>query len=180
MDPPPPSQLNSQVPADLDTLCLKCLEKDPSRRFPTAADLAHELQRFLHGEPIHSRPITRWERARKWCQRNPLIAGLSASVVLTLLIGTVVSAYFAVREYRAAKAADKSAQEEKRLGNLAKQRADDLTKANKLTERHLYSAHMNLAQAAWEDNAIGGTRDKLQRYAPGTGLESLRGFERFV
>ena len=73
-DPPPPSQLNSQVPADLDTLCLKCLEKDPSRRFPTAAALAQELHRFLHGEPIHSRPITQWERARKWCQRNPTVA----------------------------------------------------------------------------------------------------------
>ena len=73
-DPPPPSQLNSQVPADLDTLCLKCLEKDPSRRFPTAAALAQELHRFLHGEPIHSRPITQWERARKWCQRNPAVA----------------------------------------------------------------------------------------------------------
>ena len=57
---PPPSQLNSQVPADLDTLCLKCLEKDPSRHFPTAAALAQELHRFLHGEPIHSRPITQW------------------------------------------------------------------------------------------------------------------------
>lgn len=55
-DPPLPSQLNSQVPADLDTLCLKCLEKDPSRRFPTAAPLAQELHRLLHGEPIHSPP----------------------------------------------------------------------------------------------------------------------------
>ncbi len=86
-DPPPPSQLNSQVPADLDTLCLKCLEKDPSRRFPTAAALAQELHRFLHGEPIHSRPITQWERARKWCQRNPAVASLSAAVVFVLLTG---------------------------------------------------------------------------------------------
>ncbi len=84
-DPPPPSKLNSQVPADLDTLCLKCLEKDPSRRFPTAAALAQELHRFLHGESIHSRPITHWERARKWCQRNPTVASLSAAVVLMLL-----------------------------------------------------------------------------------------------
>lgn len=84
-DPPP--QLNSQVPADLDTLCLKCLKKDPSRRFPTAAALAQELHRFLHGEPIHSRPITQWERARKWCQRNPAIASLSAAVVIVLLEG---------------------------------------------------------------------------------------------
>ena len=63
-----------QVPADLDTLCLKCLEKDPSRRFPTAAALAQELHRFLNGEPILSRPITQWERASKWCQRNPAVA----------------------------------------------------------------------------------------------------------
>ena len=86
-DPPPPSQLNSKVPADLDTLCLKCLERDPSHRFPTAAALAQELHRFLHGEPIHSRPITQWERAWKWCQRNPAVASLSACVVITLLEG---------------------------------------------------------------------------------------------
>lgn len=82
-----PSQLNSQVPADLDTLCLKCLEKDPSRRFPTAAALAQELHRFLHGEPIHSRPITQWERARKWCQRNPAVAALSAVVSAVQISG---------------------------------------------------------------------------------------------
>jgi len=93
--PPPPSKLNSQVPADLDTLCLKCLEKDPTRRFPTAAALAEELRRYLNGEPIHSRPITQWERARKWCQRNPVVAGLSATVgiaVILLLLVIVVTA----------------------------------------------------------------------------------------
>ena len=190
-DPPSPSKLNSQVPADLDTLCLKCLEKDPSRRFPTAAALAQELHRFLHGEPIHSRPITRWERARKWCQRNPIIASLSASVVLTLLIDIAVSSFFARQSSKRAndlankqgelidetKRANQKAVEADQQTKLAVKRGDDLTKANTLTERHLYTAHMNLAQAAWEDNQVAGTLDKLQRYAPGTGRESLRGCE---
>ncbi len=78
-DPIAPRRLNLAVPVSLETICLKCLEKDPSRRFPTAAALAQELHRFLHGEPIQTPPITQWERASKWCRRNPVVGSLTAA-----------------------------------------------------------------------------------------------------
>ncbi len=101
-DPIAPRRLNVAVSVSLETICLKCLEKDPSRRFPTAAALAQELHRFLHGEPIHSRPITQWERARKWCQRNPVVASLSATVALVLLMLVAGSVLFAIQQQEAA------------------------------------------------------------------------------
>jgi eukaryotic-like serine/threonine-protein kinase len=75
-DPVPPRQLEPRVPHDLETICLKCLEKDPARRFATALDLADDLRRFVDGHPIHSRAIRPWERAWKWARRRPAIMAL--------------------------------------------------------------------------------------------------------
>ncbi len=94
-EPRAPRRVNEKVPRDLETITLKCLEKSPSQRFTTAALLAQELRRFLHGEPILSRPITRTERAWRWCHRNPAIASLSAAVVVVLLTRIAVSSFFA-------------------------------------------------------------------------------------
>ncbi len=94
-EPVPPSKLRLKVPADLETICLKCLEKDISRRYSTAADLANDLDRFLRGEPIAARPISRTERLTRWCKRNPNIAipsGLAASLGLALAIGGPLAA----------------------------------------------------------------------------------------
>ena len=73
-DAPSPRRLNSNIPKDLETICLRCLEKDPSQRFDTAAQLAEELRRFNRGEPIESRPINVTARAWRWCQRKPAVA----------------------------------------------------------------------------------------------------------
>jgi serine/threonine-protein kinase len=70
----PPSSLNANVPRDLDTICLKCLHKDPSRRYATAAELADDLRRYLAGEPIRARPVSVLERIRKWARRHPALA----------------------------------------------------------------------------------------------------------
>lgn len=69
-EPVSPRLLNASVPVDLETICLKCLEKEPTRRYSTAGELAEELQRYLNGEPIHARPINRLAKAWRWCQRN--------------------------------------------------------------------------------------------------------------
>jgi WD40 repeat protein len=84
-DPVPPRLRRPGVPIDLDTICLKCLEKRPDRRYPTAAALADDLERFLEGKPIAARPLPAWERAGRWARRNPVTAVLASGVVLIIL-----------------------------------------------------------------------------------------------
>ncbi len=91
-----PRTLNAAIPRDLETVCLKCLQKEPHHRYGTAQLLAEELQRFLEGRPIQARPIRLVERTWRWSRRNGIVAGLIGSVVLSLIIGTSVSIYFAI------------------------------------------------------------------------------------
>lgn len=88
-DPVALRELNPAVDLDLETLCMKCLEKEPERRFQTAGELADELQRYLNGQPILSRPLSRPERFWRWCRRNPVVSSLSGLAAVSILIATV-------------------------------------------------------------------------------------------
>jgi serine/threonine-protein kinase len=90
-EPEPPSRSNRRVDRDLETICLKCLEKEPQRRYGSAEALAEDLERWLAGDPIEARPIGRAARAWRWCRRNPVVptAALGILVVVGVLAGSV-------------------------------------------------------------------------------------------
>ena len=112
-EPPSPRRLNGNVTRDMETIVLKCLEKEPHNRYSTAADLAEDLRRFLKGEPIQARPITLSERGWRWCRRNPMVSALAGGLVLALLTGLLGVTWQWMRAEDAAHRAVQSAANEK-------------------------------------------------------------------
>ena len=94
-EPPKPRTLRAAISRDLQTICLKCLEKEPSRRYQTAAELADDLRRFLRGQPVLAHPITQFERLYRWCRRQPAIASLLATLMVALAAGVVAGFLYA-------------------------------------------------------------------------------------
>jgi eukaryotic-like serine/threonine-protein kinase len=158
-EPVPPRRLNPSVPADLETICLKCLEKESGKRYPSAAALADDLGRYLAGEPIIARPVTRFERGVKWARRRPAIAALLGLVTLVTALGLGGVLW----QWRAALAARHVAEAQ-----------------TELAEQRLYDARMNLVQRSWEGNNLGLFEQGLAEQLPANqGGIDRRGFEWF-
>ena len=135
-EPVPPRRLLAQVPHDLETICLKCLRKEPGQRYASALDLADDLKRFLNGEPIQARPVSAWERGVKWAQRRPAIAALF-SVLLVVLVG----GFFGMMElWLRAEAARQAEAVQRRRAEANEQRAE-------LASDRTLTALENLARA---------------------------------
>ncbi|MBM79222.1 MAG: hypothetical protein CMJ78_01355, partial [Planctomycetaceae bacterium] len=176
-EPVSPRQLNPALDQDLETICLKCLEKDAGRRYATTDELVAELGRYLNGEPIHARPIGKLERGWRWCKRKPALAGLGGLAVLLLLTlgigGPLVALQQsalrteavtaqndaerqrqkAARERQVAVSAEKKSEVERRKAVASREQ----------TEATLARSNYFLAQARWDNNRVADARELLQR-----------------
>ena len=165
---PSPRKLNALVPKDLETICLKCLEKPLELRYQSAGELAGELQRWLRNEPIRARPLGAAARVWRWRRRNPTVAGLVVAIVLLTALGfggitwrwrKEVAARQAESEARHdAEQATKTALEQTRQANLARvdaaDKAEAETKARKQAETNLYFSQIGSADRDWSANNV--------------------------
>ena len=170
-EPPGLRRLNNAVPRDLETICSKCLSKERMKRYDSALKLAHDLERFLFGEPIHARPVGRLEKSWRWCRRNRTVATLSAA---SLLLLTTVASVTTIGYYREATlhaAADvarkeavasneQSRKEQVRSRELQfdvdqhEERLAALDTQIQIGEQALYDTYLQLARTAWHEEHI--------------------------
>jgi WD40 repeat protein/predicted Ser/Thr protein kinase len=156
-EPVAPRLLDPTVPRDLETICLKCLEKEPAKRYPTAQMLAEELGRFLEGQPIQARPLSPVGKTWRWCRRKPQVAGLAAVAMLTFVLG------FAgvVWQWRQSEAHRQRAETE-----------------SLVARRNVYAADMKEVQRALEDHDLRRARELLDAHRPtGRSKVDLRSWE---
>jgi WD40 repeat protein len=194
VDPVPLRRLQPQVPRDLETITLKCLQKDPRKRYASAAELADDLERFLDGRPIKARPVGPLERLARWCRRNPALAALSATVA-ALLVGTsILSTLAAIRIERARTEAVRSAEAKEdaleQLSGALKRERDAFVAVDQARSRavdrerealrrkqeaeeeqaraqaSLYFNSVSLAERYWSANSTDLAEGKLERCPP--------------
>jgi WD40 repeat protein len=170
-EPAPPRRLQSGTPRDLETICLKCLEKRPERRYATARELAEELRRFLDGEPVRARPVGPLERSWKWARRRPARAAAYGLLAAALVLG--VGGGGATWVWRRAEAARGEAEkarddlkqalrQEAALEGEVEKARDDLKGANRVLTQYSYADRVYLAQREWEGGRLKRARELLQ------------------
>ncbi|MHC1767951.1 MAG: WD40 repeat domain-containing serine/threonine protein kinase [Verrucomicrobiia bacterium] len=150
-EPVSPRLLSPSVPRDLETICLKCLEKEPHRRYASAQDAAEDLGRYLRSETIIARPVSPPYKAWRWCRRKPALAGALMACLLALVLGVSGISW----QWRRAESEARAAR------------------------RSLYDADMQLAHQAFDENNYGRVEQLLQKHDPRSAgrADDLRGWE---
>jgi WD40 repeat protein len=183
-EPVPPRQLLAKLPRDLETITLKCLQKEPAKRYPSAQALADDLRRWQEGKPVLARPVGPVGRAWRWARRNPAAAFLLAAAIGSLTVGAAAATGFALEAQRGRKLAEDNAQRaiasaqdaEEQHRQARAQEAEARAQARAAT-RNLYVAKLQLAQQDWRDNRLDRLRELLDELVPEAGQDDLRGFE---
>jgi WD40 repeat protein/predicted Ser/Thr protein kinase len=163
VEPVSPRRLRPNIPADLETICLKCLQKEPAKRYGTAAELAADLNAFIRGEPIKARPVSGAEKAWLWCRRRPVLTAMAMALIL--IAGCGVAGIF--WQWRRAEANAKG----EMIQRLA---TEDYAEKMRL---NLYAADVNVASQAIHNDNYGFARRILEGLNPKPGQTDLRGFE---
>ena len=192
--PPAPRRLNPQVAADLEVICLKCLDKRPGRRYGTASALAEDLERWVAGQPIAARRVGAAERAWLWCRRRPVVASLGGAVAALLLLAALLAAFGYAKQH----AADESqrvaigkkeeqhrAEEEQHIKDEERERAAATARAEKeraeqeaeKVRREDYRKDMRKAAKFAEDEQLTPLADLLEKWRPGEGQGDVREWE---
>jgi len=182
--PVTPTLLNNRIPPDLETICLKCLAKEPSLRYPTADSLADDLERFLAGKPISARSVQPWERLWRWSRRNPLqaVSALLAVVLIGIWIFTLTMA-----NARLNKLNDRLSAANSQLNDARAISAASASHAEKLqveaeshrrkAEELLYVSDMQQAGNAWRDGDVRRLTELLARHQPTNEADGYQGGE---
>jgi WD40 repeat protein len=182
--PAPPRKFNAKVPRDLEVICLKCLAKDPRRRYANAQALADDLRAWLSARPIAARPVGPVERARLWCRRRPAVAALSALLVVVALAGLVAAGTqwrAAILNAEAARKSERRAIENAEMAlkneQTATRRGEELARSNQQLRQAGYASAMQLAQREWDLGNVARVRRVLDDLRPAADADDLRGFE---
>jgi WD40 repeat protein/tRNA A-37 threonylcarbamoyl transferase component Bud32 len=166
-EPAPPSKLAPRIPRDLETICLKCLSKEPARRYASAEELANDLRRFQAGEPIRARPVGMVERVAKWVRRRPAVTGLlgSSTLAALALVVAIVGSFYSSR-----------LEAERDTAEGARARAEQANRGEeeqrRKAETFLYFSRIALAEREWTANNVGRTGQLLNECPV-----ALRGWE---
>ena len=167
-EPLPPTRMQPKVPRDLETICLKCLHKNPERRYQSARALADDLQRYLDNKPILGRPVSTWERTLRWARRRPAQAALLVALLLIVLAGVAGALFYGRYQKLQATVLTQSLQRRRQVDDLAA-RGQSAEAAGQHKEARQYYDQALSALNAEPDSADEDLRERIAQGQERTG-----------